>query len=72
MPTMYVTIYDNDCNPLLAPLPYKKIGGKYFYGPEANGGNGKKSRKPVALKIPWWRKAADGYRDLFYAITHWK
>jgi hypothetical protein len=58
MPTMYVRLWDEHDQEVLWPYSYGK--------------NGKKSRKPVALKIPWWRKVGDGYRDLFYAITHWK
>ena len=64
MPTIYVTLYDNDVHPVVMPLAYKKIGNKYLYGPEANG----KRRRPEPLHVPWWRKIIEGYSELFSLI----
>ena len=61
MAILYVTLYDNDVQPIMMPLPYTIVGKKYVYGPTANG----KKRRPEPLRIPWWKKMTDNYKALF-------
>ncbi len=64
MPVQYVKLWDAGDNEVMMPMPYKKTGGKYLYGPEANGVR----RKPRDMKPTIWRKLVDGFTDLFSMI----
>jgi hypothetical protein len=56
MPQILVTLWNNDDKAIMMPLIYTKVGGKYLYGPEANG---KKRTKAVPVKISRWQKVKD-------------
>jgi len=54
MPTIYVKIWDQNDQEVIAPFVYGK--------------NGKKKRKPEDLKPKWWRRVMNGYVDLLGLI----
>jgi hypothetical protein len=51
MPTMYITLWNQHDQEVIAPYTYGK--------------NGKKSRKPKPVKLSTWQKIQDGYIDLW-------
>lgn len=54
MPTVYVKMFDQHDQDVIWP---------YIYGK-----NGKKRKRPEALKPSSWQKLKDGYTDLFNMI----
>ena len=65
MPTIYVSLWDRyKEKEFLILMPYKKVGGKYLYGPEANGVR----RRPEPVHVSPWQKVKDGYAEMFRMI----
>lgn len=58
MPTILITLWDNHNEQVVMPYTYGK--------------NGKRKQKPIPLKVSAWRKAVDGVKALWFAVTHWR
>lgn len=54
MPTMYITMWDHHDREILIPYVYGK--------------NGKKRKRPEALKPSPYQKVKDGFTDLFNMV----